>query len=551
MNNVLWEISKRIIFEQRYQSLKGNTAFLSRFSGERKKGGRSLRSYIISNYIASVFSFALLSVALTTVTFSGRTSGNLSELEVVLYFYVFSANIFNTIIFLDGIVSENILQPLASIPLGKAHSVVPVAYMIYYGSSSIFVIMPFLLLEFAVNHSAAMFLTGTLWMAIYIVMGYLAGSLVFQFLYPLRNPSKPSLVKSIGTIFRIFVIVLVFSFFEIWIYDPQVLPAVLVPTSPGLTQYLVPVLNSPLLVRASLPMSQVLPGIFSPVLYIAVIFSIYVAFQKRLFDRIMVPRAGSSAIRKSGSFKHGNTRFAMFLKDLRIVFRKSQYSLMLFFPVMVSIPFAVPLILSNTGASSYNPLGLYYSLLSTISVICSSMYSILLFISEGGAVSVMFILPDFARRSVFSKASVGVFIFAAVVTPVVFVIMLAGRYSIFDYLLVPLNLVTGFSYTYLNLLNRFKKKLNPYLTVVNIDTFGGSFGLLLSFGFVLVLMVIPVVLGEIVSVYLIGNPGRTFNLAVDLIINSVFLLASVFIVGRQPSYASARKEGNVLAATDP
>ncbi len=540
MNDVTWEISKRIIFEQRYQSLKGNSAFISRFRADGRRTGRSLRSFIISNYIASVFSFSLLSVALTFVRLINNYSTDLPELELLLYFYVFSANIFNTIFFLDGLVSENILQPLAALPLENPQSILPISYMLYYGSSSTFVVTPFLLLEFLSNHSLLMLITGLLWMAVYIFLGYIAGSLIFHYLYRFRNPSRPSVMKNMGTLFRVFVIVLIFSFFEVWVYDPQILPATFLPASQNALFSLIPVINTPMLVRQSLTGFGFLLDGSAFFLFASVTALIYIGTHRLLFERILIPREGGMKHGENSSYRAGNVRMALFMKNLRIIVRKSQYSLMLFFPVMVAIPFAVPLILSNASSSSFNPLGLYYALL-TIPVVCASIYSLLSFVSEGGAISIMFILPGSTRANVISKSFVGVVIFSCIVFPLTLLIMGAGRYTAVDFLLVPLNLIAGFSFSYLNLLKRLSRKLSPYITVVNIDTFGGSFGLLVSFGFVLVQMLTPVIAGAVITMFAFPSGGRSFTLAVDLALNLILLLYSIFMVSREKDWVSRKR----------
>lgn len=549
MNNVLWEISKRIIFEQRYQSLKGNTAFISRFNREGRMAGRSLRSYIVSNYVASVFSFALLSVALTSVRiFSGET-GYLVELEILLFFYVFAANIFNSIIFFDGIVTENLLQPISSIPLVSPQTVLPVSYMIYYGSSSTFVITPFLVIEYMFNHSLILFGTGLIWMTIYIFLGYLVGTLVFYFLYPLRNPSKPSIFKNIGTVLRILVIVLIFSFFEIWIYDANILPPSLVPASLGTLRYFIPVVNTGVLVTNSISMFEGMMELLVLVPYAVICLLIYFMLHGRVFQRLLIPRTGRVLRNNQPLFRHGSLRMAMFLKDIRIIFRKSQYSLMLFFPVMVSIPFAVPLILANSGVAQSNPLGLYYSLL-TVPVVCASIYSLLTYISEGNAVSIMFSLPDLSRRSVKSKALVGIVIFSCIVIPMADLIMLAAHYNPLDYVLVPANLIIGFAFTYVAILNRLRKKLNPYITVVNVDTFGGSFGLLISFSMVLGLILVPVIAGELISTYAFGGSNSTLTLALDLMMNVFLLFITTLLIFRPNRSYLGKQLASVNSAED-
>lgn len=545
MNNVNWEIAKRIIFEQRYQSLKGNSSFISRFTATGRRTGRSLRSFIISNYIASVFSFTLLSVSLTFVRLINNLSSDLPELELLLYFYVYSANIFNTVFFLDGLVSENILQPVSSLPLTKPHSILPISYMLYYGSSSTFVLMPFLILELVTNHSLPMFFLGFLWMAVYIVLGYMTGALMFHYLYRYRNPSAPSVLKNAATLFKVFVIVLVFSFFEIWVYDPQVLPPSLVPANSGILISFVPILNTPILVRQYATISGLIMNLVAFTVYAALAAMIYILLRRRLFESLMLPREGGSTNGSGNVYTAGNVNFALFLKNFRIIMRKSQYSLMLFFPVMVAIPFAVPLILSNSASNSFNPLGMYYALL-TIPVICASIYSLLSFTSEGNAISIQFILPGYSSRNVISKAYVGITIFSCIVFPLTLFIMISGSYSVADYLLVPLNLIAGFSFSYLNLLRRLSRKLTPYITVVNIDTFGGSAGLLIAFAFVLGQMLLPVISGAVISSILFPGMGRTFTLALDLGLNMLLLLVSALLV-----FAGDRRKMSPGAATSP
>lgn len=526
MNRINWGIAKRLIFEQRYQSLKGNSSFISRFSGG--KGGRSLRSFIIANYMASVFSFALLSLSLTFVRLLSQANAGLSELELLLFFYVYTANIFNAIFFLDGVVSENLLQPVSSLPLEEPGNIIPESYMLYYGSSSVFVIIPFLLLELVSNHSILMFVFGILWMLVYIVFGYLSGALIFHYLYRFRNPAKPSVMKNAGTLFRVFVIVLIFSFFEIWVYDPQVLPASFTPAAHGILFYFIPILNSPILVNAHITAHGILWNIISIVSYTAVLFLIYKLFHMRLFRNLLLPEQKIKNFTGDSKFSANNPKFSLYLKNIRIVLRKTQYSLMLFFPVMVAIPFAVPLILSNAASDSYNPLGLYYALL-TIPVICASIYSLISFISEGNAISLYFILPDMKRSNVLSKSKVGISIFSCIVFPLTLFIMSTGHYTVLEYLLVPLNLVVGFSFAYLNLLRRFSGKLSPQITMVNIDTFGGSIGLLISFGFVLIQMLGPVIIGALITEMVYSNSGSTVTLLIDFLINAAFLVISLLL----------------------
>lgn len=522
MAGVRFEIAKRIIYEQRYQSLKGNRGFISRFS-QSGDARRSLRSYIISNYVASVFAFSLLSLALSFIKLYGDDLSNLLTLEVLLFFYVMSANVFNSVLFLDSIATENILQPISVIPIERPAMIIPISYMLYYGSSSIFVMVPFLFISYSIIHSILFVLTGTIWTVIYILLGYVIGSVLFSFLYRVRNPLKPSAFKNVATVLRLLVIVAVFSFFEVWIYDPQVLPPFITAPTHGILLSLIPVIGvTSLLEVHTLLIREELISLF---VYTVVLILSYSVMSNRIYERLKTPRENFSDTAERKNEKIHGAMLTMVQKNIRLIFRKSQYSLMIFFPVMIAIPFAVPLILSGESGS-FNPLGLYYVLL-TIPVICASIYSLVSYISEGNAIPLLFTIPGLRRRDVESRSAAGIIVFAAIVIPLTIFIMETGRYSILDYLLIILNLLAGFSFSFIFTIMRLQRKINPYVTVVNIDTFGGSFGLLLSFGTVLFLILIPVLMGAAISIYLLSG-GATATLSIDLGLNLFLLLLVSF-----------------------
>ena len=522
MSSIRYEVAKRIIYEQRYQSLKGNRGFISRFS-QSGSAHRSLRSYIISNYAASVFAFSLLSLALSFIKLYGDNVNNLLTLEVLLFFYVLSANVFNSVLFLDSIVTENLLQPVSVVPIKKPALIIPLSYMLYYGSSSVFVIVPFLFLSYTLIHSYLFVATGLIWMIVYIILGYLIGCALFSFLYKVKNPRRPSALKNVATILRLLVIVAVFSFFEIWIYDPQVLPSFITAPVHGIILSLVPVLNVTALLETG--KLNVFMELVPFAVYSIIIMISYFIMGSSTYEKLKTPRENFSDSSFSTSGKMHRPMLTMVEKNIRLIFRKSQYSLMIFFPVMIAIPFAVPLILSGQG-SNFDPLGLYYTML-TIPVICASIYSLVSYISEGTAIPLLFTIPGLERRDVESKSISGILVFSLIVIPLTVFIMETGKYSFIDYVLIITNLITGFSFAYMIIMRRLQKKINPYVTVVNLDTFGGSIGLLLSFGFVLAIILIPVISGAVISIYILSGSSVT-TLILDLSLNIFILFITIF-----------------------
>ncbi|GEM_PF-3176562 len=516
-------IAMKIIFEQRYQSLKGSSSFMSRFSG-----GRSLRSYVLSNYLASLFSYTMFSLVISFIKIYRAGSAGIGTLEVLLYFYVLVANIFNSIMYMDLLLTGRILTPLSSLPIEHPERSIHISYLAYYGSSSLFVVLPFLTMDYLRTGNFLFFISGTVWLFMYVMIGYVVGLIIFHAILPMRSPDHPSALKSAGTVLKIVGMVAMFSLFELWIYSPSLIPASLAVSSANPFVLLAPAINITFLLGAGWSPSFLISTLYAGAVYIALIVIGMIAVSGRIYIKLIEGVSGSEKRRRNNHYVNIRTNHATFLKDVRIILRKTQYGVLLFLPLMFAVPFTVPVVIESSISGDYNVLGVFYSLM-TLPVLCASIYSILPLISEGGAISQLFSLPDFERFTLRNKFLVGIMFYSSIMIPTSVFILLFGKYSIEDYLLLPLNLVFAFAFSYMNLLRRNLRKINPYITTVNVDTFGGSAGLLVSFAAALAMIVIPAVAGAVISFSAFGNFSGSVVLAIDLAIYSLLLAMRILL----------------------
>ena len=137
MNKLDFELAKLLIREQRYFSLKGfSRKNITRIS-------RPISSYVRRNYIASVISFSILSLGLAAIKILEIPgSSTLSEVIVVLFFYLVIAGAYNTLFYFSQIKMANIIEPSIHLPRVRTERALILSYIYYYGSSTLFVVLP-------------------------------------------------------------------------------------------------------------------------------------------------------------------------------------------------------------------------------------------------------------------------------------------------------------------------------------------------------------------------------------------------------------------------
>ena len=219
MNKLDFQLAKLLIREQRYFSLKGfSRKNITRIS-------RPITSYVRRNYIASIISFSILSLGLAAIKILEIPGpSTLSEVIVVLFFYLVIAGSYNALFYFSQIKMANIIEPSIHLPRVRTERALILSYIYYYGSSTLFVVLPAAFIYAFLFKNVIEFFIILWWAGIYSVLALLAGSIALVATGGNMFRRKAGKKKYAKSIVRIAAILFAFFFFEFWIYDPTFLP---------------------------------------------------------------------------------------------------------------------------------------------------------------------------------------------------------------------------------------------------------------------------------------------------------------------------------------
>jgi predicted permease len=518
-----FSLAKLIIREQRYFSLKGFARKTLR------KNGRSLGSYVRTNYIASIISFSILSIGLSGIKYlESPTGSTLTEVIVVLFFYLLLTGGYNALFFFSQIKIGNIAEYSMHLPNVRIERTLTLSFLYYYATSTAFVVIPAAVGYAIIYRDPTGFFLIMFWVAIYLILGLFLGSIVLilsgEGIFRQKKGSRRYLSTALKAGFAI----LAFLLFEAWIYDPSILPT----TYFGSFSYigsLLPVINVASTSFYVHSWYEAAAASFSFAIYaILALLSIRGSeyFLLKFFTR---PGKVSKEVTAPSGYVHtSGIGSSLLRKDTAIVFRSPQNSIMLFFPILLSIPVIIPFAL----ASNFNALGLYYVMLE-FPVICASFFPIIMLMAEGKGITSVFSLPLDRLRFLGSKFYLSIIIFSVASILIIIIVGFTGREPLFSLAITEISIVCGFVYVLIINLIRNADHINDAVTILNFDSFGGNMGLMITFARSLLLLLIPALaVDTIVYLRYFSFSNSTLIIGLDAFVNAIIMVAIV-IYGRR------------------
>lgn len=529
MKSLMWELSKRLVTEQRYLALKDSQKFQQRMGGSARQGGQYIQRLITTTY--GFTSVMMLFFSFFLVSSSYGVSNELEHLQsisFILYSYIFLFSLYSVIMFINVIRTYRLFEPLRPLPSDIGHHILPVSWFIYNGSSSLFVIIPAVIEYYLYSGNFVSIPFGILWGFIVMALGYLAGVIVVSMLSGFKSQQKKGKLGVFSNIVRFTGLILIFILFEIALQEPGSLPALPTLHSQPLL-LMIPLINIPYI---SFPTAaaggSALPAGIITAFYGIVVYVLLLKFNRRIFLRIseqdQVSQSQDSGkpdrIMVSGFYRNS------FVKDFRNIFRKPQNATMVIIPIIFVIPTLFQLFMYSSTVS-YGTISVYYSLLSIV-VVSASFYPIALIISEGNGISVLQALPLKLQDIIYSKSFVGTAIFTVIVVPISTLFLLKIYSGILELLLLPANLVLAYVYTSLFNIRWLMHKVPSGATTVNFYSFGGNIALFLLFAITLSLIALPTIIGTLLTFYVVFSP---FSHPVSFYLSTLALnLAALFII---------------------
>ena len=507
MTNVMWEMSKRLVSEQRYLALKDSQKFQQRMGSSSKQGARYIQRLILTTYLFTSIMMVFFSFFLVTADYKvNNPLEHLQSISFIIYAYIFLFSLYSVIMFINIVKNYKLFDPLKALPSNVGHQILPLSWFIYNGSSSLFVIVP-LIYEYAARSGNYYLIPmGVLWAFITMAMGYISGVLIVTFMSARGSSNRKGRLGAFSNIVRLLGLIVIFVLFEIALQEPGNLPA-FPPVSTFPFILLIPLINVsyisfPTIVNFNISLLGL--GISS--FYAVAMAFIFLKFNKRIFTRISEQESISyfraqERVRKIPAMGlYRNT----FSKDIRNIFRKPQNATMVLIPIIFVTPTLFQLFFYSSTVS-FGSISIYYSLLSIV-IVSSSFYSIVLIISEGNGISVLQSLPLRMREIVYSKNIVGTTIFSIIVTPIALLFLFKESSQIITLFLLPINLIVAFVYTSLFNIRRLLKRVPRGSTTVNFYSFGGNVAFFTLFIITLIFTAIPTVIATLISYLVVMTP---------------------------------------------
>lgn len=532
MKSTLFLIARLLMIEQRYQAIKKSPKFtVEDPQSLRRKLGRFLQtSYIANSASFAVFSFLLI----TPYIFSGGSGERVSNIGFIVYIYALIISIYSSALFFNAISSMNLLEPVASLPFPGKKKAVALSWFLYSGSSFIFVVLPSTAWMSLETGTMFPIIYGSVWAILFSMLGYSIGAVINGFIIGRGKSDRAGFLSSIKSTLRVFVMLAVFAIFETGIYLPGLIPD-FIPGLPYPLNRFVPVFNVPYVVfLGNSSISGILLDAASTLLYLGIFYIMMTASNTYITRKTLETGGAVSALspdRKVRFSRDGLVR-PMFMKEVRIVARKSQNVILLFIPIVFVFPTILSVLIYGSAGGVQN-VGTYFAMISIL-VICSSFYSLIMVVSEGNGIETLFSLPISGRDIVYSKGMFGIIIFSVIIVPVTVLIMGGGgSFSPFD-ILVPANLILGYSFSSIFNLKRLIGRLPRESSTVNFYSFGGGFFIVFLFITTAAISILPVIVSLLTTELVFGslNSGLYFFYLFDSIINFIALLMVIGSVGR-------------------
>ncbi len=500
MKSLIWELSSRIVSEQRYLALKDSTKFQERASASTRQGYRYIRRLIRTSYaLTSVMMFLFSYFLVVANNGVGNQVAHVQIISFVIYAYIFIFSLYSVIMFINIIRSYGLFEPIKPLPTSIGHQVLHISWFLYNGSSSLFIVIPLISEYVFLTHSYYAIPLGLLWAFATMALGYMLGIILATYLGGRHKASKGGKLGALANIARILGVIGAFVIFEVALQEPGNLPAL-----PAISfhQYFLflPLINIP---YTAFPVSylygSILPEIFVTLLYISAIAILFLKFNRIIFGKITNQENQSRTVLESTGKKtivHGFYRNT-FIKDMRNIFRKPQNATLIIVPIIFVTPTLFQIFFYSSSVS-FGSISLYYALMSIV-VVSSSFYAIALIISEGNGISVLQSLPITLSEVVYSKNIVGTVIFTVIVTPISILFLFKESPGIAVMFLLPANLVVVYVYTSLFNIRRLVKKLPRGVSTVNFYSFGGGIALTIMFLITMAMAVVPTGIATAIS----------------------------------------------------
>ncbi|MDA8142950.1 MAG: hypothetical protein M0T81_03095 [Thermoplasmatales archaeon] len=529
MKNPIFELSRRIVSEQRYLALKDSPKFQHKMGSSSKQGSRYIERLIIITYVITTVSILIFS---TILVFSdlplNQRIAHLQSTSLILYAYIFLISTYSVLMFTNILRNYKLFEPIKVLPANIGPKILPLSWFVFNGSSSLFVAVPVIVEFFLHTGNYFSIIFGTVWAFLIMILGYISGCLVVYVMARGSSHARHGHAGTFSNIARISGVIAFFIFFEIAIQTPKYIPVLpSLATNPEFL--LVPLLNVAYIAFPYhyLP-SQILFGTLVTMLYGALIILLFRKVNSMVFLKITeTESAGSSGmdgsklrISKAGFYR------TIFTKEVRNIFRKPQNATMMLIPIFLVLPTLLSLFIYSSSIS-FGSISIYYSMLSIV-IVSSSFYSIALIISEGNGISVLQSLPLTLRDIIYSKNYVGTVIFSIIVIPISTIFLFKNNVDSLILFLLPANLIVAYSYTSLFNLRRLMKKVPKGSTTINFYSFGGNMALLILFAITAGFTAVPAVASTIISTLAVQVPFShplSFYLS-DLALN----LGALFVV---------------------
>ncbi|AKA48439.1 hypothetical protein IX51_04285 [uncultured archaeon] len=532
MNSSVLFLARMLMIEQRYQAIKKSPKYTSEV--DQKTTRKKLGNFLKVSYAANSISFAVFSFLLITpYIFTGGDAGRITNIGFIVYIYALIISIYSSALFFNSLGTMNLLGPVSPLPYEGRKKAVMFSWFIYNGSSAIFAVLPAVVwIAWSTGNPAVLFF-GIIWGILLIMAGFTIGSLINAFISGNGRGEKAGFMSTMKSTIRVIIILFVFAIFEIGIYLPGLIPNFIPGIAFPLNRFL-PLVNIPYVVFLG---NQTLHGLVtdaaSSILYLAAFSILAVATNSFAVERSVLLGKSEEIFRpeKFVNYRRGSLPASLIMKEVRIVARKSQNVILLFIPVIFVFPTILSVLVYGSEGGIGN-LGTYFSLISIL-VICSSFYSLILMVSEGSGIETLFSLPISVKDIIYSKSAFGLLVFSIIIIPVSLLII-GGNYGTSTYdILVPANLILGFSFSSIFNIRRLLLRLPAESTNVNFYSFGGGLFIAAMFVVTAAIVLIPVILSVLFTIALTGslqsNPYIFYLL--DSSLNFAALLGVIFMTG--------------------
>ncbi len=533
MKSTVLFLARMLMIEQRYQAVKRSPSHAGQ--GDRNATRKSLAGFLRVSYAANSISFAVFSFLLISpYIFSGSGLESVANIGFIVYVYALIISIYSSTLFFNSISNMNLLGPVSWLPYGGKKRAVMLSWFLYSGSSTIFAVLPAVVWFAWKSGSMLVLFFGSLWGFLIIMMGYTAGASINAFITGRGNHDRAGILSTLKSTMRVLLILIVFAVFEIGIYLPSLIPN-FIPAFPFPLNRLIPLANLPYVVfLGNSTIYGILTDATSSALYTLAIVFLMFASNSAAVDRSL--EIGKSremfSPERFTEFSGRNLTASMILKDVRIVARKSQNVILLFIPIIFVFPTILSVLIYGAEGGIGN-LGTYFSLTSIL-VICASFYSLILVVSEGTGIEALYSLPVESRDIIYSKAILGLIVFAAIIIPVS-VLIIGWNYGPSPYdVLVPANLILGYSYSSLFNIRRLMLRLPREASTVNFYSFGGGLFIASMFVATAGIVLAPVLLSAVVTALSFGSIQSSpyFFYLMNSFLNFIALVAVIRITGK-------------------